>query len=233
MNRRQSVRIPPSPHDKSTIVSLLHKGVVERKETIFPSTFHLEAGDPKSDKFKVLVVGSSSWWKETEEGMPDLEIPVSSFDVARSVVEDYAKGLVGCDMGEKMPGLFFVPGAFTETTVIGYTNPDPECKPNEKTFKDLYNRAKKRQENWFRELILLADIGWARTQGNPLSITDDARYAAEYFGLKNKPWMGDYKSYELSPCKACGELINIAFPICKFCKAVNDPEKAKLIEFAK
>jgi hypothetical protein len=220
LRRRQMIRMPENPHDKSTIVSIVPKAIHEIKPTIFPSDFHIDAA-PAGD-FSILVVGMSSWWKETEEGQPDLEIPHSSVQIAESVIKDYSNGLVGCNMADKMPGLFYVPGDYNKKTIQGYVNP----KTGD-TFKSLMDHAKTRQLAWFKELIHIADVGWARTKGNPLAISDDARLAAEVLGLKNKPWMMDFKAFELVPCKACGELINPAFPVCKHCKAVVDVAKAK------
>ncbi len=64
-----------------------------------------------------------------------------------------------CDMNERMPGLFFLPG--------------------EVGLKDLFDKhkvaldlAKKRQLEFFRALVEAADTMWARTNGNPLSVSD-------------------------------------------------------------
>jgi hypothetical protein len=51
--------------DKSTIVSIYPKEINEVKHTIEPGRFHLKPGKPDSPS--LLVVGSSSWWKEIDE----------------------------------------------------------------------------------------------------------------------------------------------------------------------
>ncbi len=74
----------------------------------------------------------------------------------------------------------------------------------------------------------IADILWARTNGNPLAISDDSRLAAEKLGLTSqKNWMGDFRARELTNCKACGHMINPVYPVCPNCKNVIDEEKAK------
>ena len=77
------------------------------------------------------------------------------------------------------------------------------------------------------ELIRIADILWSRSNGNPLSISNDARLACEELNISSKPWLGDHQTAELVRCVACGSLRNGAYPICQTCKAIADPELAK------
>ncbi|HWY36525.1 MAG TPA: hypothetical protein VNX68_17910 [Nitrosopumilaceae archaeon] len=221
-------RMPVSPYDKSTIVSIYPKLIDEKKHTIYPGRFVIEPGTEKDPS--LLVVGPSSWWKEMEEGQPYLEIPHSSMQIAQSVIMDYCNGIFGCDMGAKMPGLFWVPGKFTKQTITTYV--DPETNVN---YAQLLEKAKAKQRNFFQEIVKLADIMWARSQGNPLTISDDARIGAVALGMDNKPWLQDFKTVTLSPCRSCGELINTAYPVCKHCKAIINEEQAKAmnLQFAK
>ena len=110
-SNRRTIRAPVNPLDKSTVVSILPKPISERKATIQPGTFELPPGS--FDKPSILVVGPSSWWREVDEGQPLLEIPVASVIIADSIVKDYCNGLLACDMGDRMPGLFYLPGIFT------------------------------------------------------------------------------------------------------------------------
>jgi len=75
------------------------------------------------------------------------------------------------------------------------------------------------------KLIEMADSLWARTNGNPLAIPDDARFAARALSL-DKPWIKDFQLVQNIPCIACGALRNPAYPICPSCKMVVDPELA-------
>lgn len=204
---RRSIRTPPNPMDKSTIVSLFPKEINERKPTIEPGVFKIK-GAKKGD-FEVLTVGTSSWWRDITPEEPLLELTNSSIQVADSIVRDFINGLFMCDMGENVPGLFYVQGELTKSQVIA----------NHKDKLDLY---KKRQENWFAELIKAADILWARTNGNPLAISDDMKMAAEYFEMKQKGWMANIVSYELINCKFCGTLMKPGFAVCSTCHHVVD-----------
>lgn len=210
--RRRTVRAPINPMDKSTVISIYPKEINERKHTISPGFFHIDAGSP--EKPTLLIVGPSSWWKEIDEEQPLLEIPNGSVQVADSIVRDYCNGLLGCNMGDCMPGLFWLPGELTIT--------DIQAK-----HKDKFKKALNSQIKYFTALVKLADGLWARTNGNPLVISDDMRLGAKLLNLMNKDWMKDFTMAELVKCSACGSPRNPEFPVCPVCKAVTDPVKAK------
>jgi hypothetical protein len=209
---RRTIRAAVNPLDKSTIVSILPKKISEKKVTIQPGFFEILPGTFENPS--LLVVGPSSWWREMDEGQPLLEIPVSSIQIADSVVRDYSNGLLACNMGDMMPGLFYVPGAHTVDTI-------------KKEFKPLLLNAQATQRKWFMELIRIADILWSRSNGNPLSISDDARLACKEMNITNKPWLGDLQTAELVRCVACGALRNQLYPVCQSCHAIVDADKAK------
>lgn len=219
--RRRTIKAPTNPLDKSTIFSILPKKIEERKHTIDPGLFVIEPGSVTNPS--ILVVGPSSWWKEIDENQPILEISHSSIQVAESVIRDYSNGLIGCDMGENRPGLFFIPGAFHKLEKAKeYKNPD-----NGVTFDMLLKEAERKQRNWYNSLVKLADALWARSNGNPLSVGDDMRMAARELNLVNKDWYKDNISIELVRCKACGSLRNPLYPICPTCKSIDDPKRAE------
>lgn len=210
--KRRTIRAPINPLDKSTVVSIYPKYILERKPTIQPGLFEIQPGS--FEKPSILVVTSSSWWKEIDENQPLLEIAQSSIQVADSIVKDYCNGILACDMGENMPGLFYVPGAHTV----------PEIKA--KHMKEL-EAANIKQKNWFSALVRMADALWSRSNGNPLTISDDMKLAARELNLVNKEWLKDSIAAELVRCNACGHLKNPLYPVCSNCKAISDPAKAK------
>jgi hypothetical protein len=201
--------------DKSTVFSILPKRIEETKHTISPGTFILEPGT--YEKPYALTVGTSSWWKELDPEQPLLEIPVPSLQVADSIVKDYCNGILGCNMNDMMPGLFFLPGEVSVEKLKSEHNP-------------LLDTVKDKQINWFRQLVKMADALWARTNGNPLSIGDDMRLAARELGMDSKEWLGAFQTVEIIRCVACGQMRNPQFPVCPNCKAVIDVEKAKALK---
>lgn len=215
---RRTVRSPDNPLDKCTIFSIYPKEIEEIKPTIQPGKFVIPAGS--YEKPTSLVVGSSSWWKELEEDQPLLEIPVSSIQIADSVVRDYCNGVLGCNMADMMPGLFFVPGELSVTALFT-------------THKDLRDRARAKQINWFTLLVKMADTLWARSNGNPLAISDDMRLAAQELGLRAKEWLQDFQAQEMIKCVGCGSMRNPLFPICPSCHNIIDVELYKKLNIQK
>lgn len=210
--KKRLIRAPVNPLDKSTVVSIFPKKISERYVTIQPGIFEIQPG--RLENPAVLVVGTSSWWKEIDDNQPSLEIPVNSIQIADSIVRDYCNGLLGCNMGDKMPGLFFLPGEWTGERV-------------KKEHPAMLLKYAQFQKTWFLELVRIADTLWSGSNGNPRTISDDARLACRELNIHEKPWLGDLKTAELVRCVACGNLRNPAFPVCPTCKAVADPELAK------
>ena len=56
-NNRRTIRAPINPMDKSTVVSIIPKRIVETKATITPGYFELASGS--FDNPSILVVGPS------------------------------------------------------------------------------------------------------------------------------------------------------------------------------
>jgi hypothetical protein len=211
LNRR-TVRSTPNPIDKSTVVSIYPKEIVETKPTIQPGKFRIAPGS--YDNPSVLVVGMSSWWREVGEEEPLLEIPISSITVADSIVKDWANGIIGANGDDAVPGIFFIPGEFTAEEI-------------KSKHKGLLDRAKARQDNWYRKLLEIADVSWARTNGNPLGISDDMRIAAEMLGKTDRDWYRGVLNTEVATCPACGNINKVGYPVCANCKAIIDPKRAQ------
>ena len=218
LNSRRLIRSVKNPMDKCTIVSIFPKEIDENKHTIEPGKFHIPAGT--FEEPAVLVVGSSSWWKDIDVDQPMLEIPVSSIQIADSVIKDYCNGMLGCNMGDATPGLFFVLGEHKAVEI-------------KMKYKQKLDETKIKQDNWYRALVRLADSLWSRTSGNPLAIWDEMRLAARSLNLNDKVWLKDYQQAELTRCSACGGMRNPLYPICPTCKSIdNSHPEAKNLKFA-
>lgn len=212
LNNRMTMRMPINPMDICTIVSILPKKIVEVKHTIQPGVFIIEKGSYEMPS--LLHVGPSSWWKDPGPESEMIEIPTSSILIADSVINDWASGLDGYVKGQRQPGLFFVPGKKDVAQIFSEHRRELDI-------------AATLQKNWFMALVLVADTLWSRTNGNPRVISNDAKMAAELLNLKNKPWMRDFTAIEMKNCPMCGELWNPAFPMCKNCRTIVDPVRAK------
>lgn len=212
LHNRRTIRAEVNPMDKSTIISIYPRNIDEIKPTIQPGRFKISAGS--IEKPSILVVGPSSWWKDMgDENQPLLEIPNSSIQVANSIVRDYCNGLLACNMVDRMPGLFWVPGEFDLVQALT-------------KHRSKFTEAETKQRNYYTALVSMADTLWARTNGNPLVISDDMRLAARGLGLEGKDWMKDFTMLAMTKCVACGSPRNTLYPVCPTCKAV-DKIKAK------
>jgi len=207
---RRVIRAPINPLDKSTIVSVFPRRITEVKHTIQPGRFVIEPGT--YEKPAILVVGSSSWWKEMDEGQPSLEIPTGSPTIAESVIRDYSNGLLACNMGDAQPGLFYVPGEYDVPGIF-------------ENFPEELETAKARQKNWYAALIEFADVLWAQSDGNPRAISDEMKLAAHDLNLKDKPWLKDFQTMQLENCPVCGQLWNSVYPMCSHCRTIIDKDK--------
>jgi hypothetical protein len=217
--KRRTIRGPINPLDKSTIVSIFPKEINERKCTLQPGQFIIPPGSVKFPK--ILVVGPSSWWRDIDEDQPLLEIPISSIQVADSVVKDYCNGIYACDMATAVPGLFYVPGA---KVVDGQVDEKATLDWIKTDYKGLLDTTESKQKAWYSALVKMADSLWARSNGNPLAVSDDMRMAAKELGLApTKDWMKDFQMVDMVRCKACGTLKNPLYPICAACH-FPDPE---------
>jgi len=199
-------RAPVNPLDKSTVVSIFPKHIVETKPTIQPGIFEIQPGSYENPA--VLVVGPSSWWREIDDDQPLIEIPVWATQISDAIIKDYCNGLLACNMLDCMPGMFHLPGQHTSVNI-------------KKDYKPLLDLALDKQKRWYLALVKLADSLWARSNGNPVAIPDDARLAARSLDLHSKEWLKDYQMVELVRCIACGSLKNPAFPVCPTCKAID------------
>lgn len=205
---RPVIRTLKNPLDICTIISVYPKDVIDNdnKPTIHPNKFHIPAGTIENPSR--LVVKPSSWFRDMNVDQPLIEIAVSSVQIATSVIEDYCKGLFLCDMSDRMPGLFFVPG-------------DVPVKEIKVKYSEMLEKVNKKQNAWFELLVKSADSLWARSMGNPLVIWDEMQMAAERLNYRDKPWMGNIRMQEMVRCVACGSSRNPQFPVCPTCKNVD------------
>lgn len=212
-NNRLTIRGDVNPWDKATVFSIYPQEIVERKLTLYPELFVIPAGKPEAPGR--LVVGTSSWWRDIDPEQPMLEIPVSAVVVADSIVKDYNNSRIGSNMGDAVPGIFYLSG-------------DISIKELVERFAPVLEDAIVKQRNWYNVLVKMADALWARTNGNPLSIPEDCKIAAKELGF-SRDWVQNFIRIEMIPCVACGALRNPNFPICGNCKNVVDKKKAEAL----
>lgn len=216
LQNRNTTRQYINEHDKSSVISIYPVDITEKKVTLQPMTFHIPGGS--LNKPSITLIGSASWWRDINPDEPLLEIPQPSALVAQSVVEDYVIGILGYAKDERSPGLFWLPGIVKEE----------ELKTK---YKAQLDKAVRLQDEWYKELIKMADSIWARTNGNPIAIADLMRIACKESNTE-RAWTRDFSMVTLTKCPACGAPRNPEFPICGSCKTVIDPKKFKELGLA-
>lgn len=220
--RNRTIRAPINPLDKCTVISILPKEIDETKPTIQPGRFIIPPGS--LEKPSLLVVGPSSWWKKVDDDSPLIEIPTGSIQIANSIIRDYCNGLLACDMGGSMPGIFFVPGMLGTNKNGEFDLTLGRLELNQK-YKTELDVAHKKQRMWYSTLITMADTLWVESKGNPIAISSDMRLAAHELGQNTKEWLQDFQATETIRCTACGSLRNPLYPICPTCHTVIDKKK--------
>lgn len=215
---RRMVRHSKNPLDVCTIVSIFPVEIEEYKYTLEQCKYVIPPGS--YEKPSVLVVTGSSWWKDFDFTQPLLEIPVGAMQLSESIIRDYCNGMLGCNMADAMPGLFYVEGRLTSAEI-------------KMKYKQKLDEAQKKQTEWYKILVRLADSLWARTNGVPLSVWEIMRTAARALNLSEKPYLKDQQVAELIRCVACGSMRNPLFPICPTCKSIDHTHpNAKDLKFA-
>jgi hypothetical protein len=153
-------KLPVNPMDRCTIVSLIPKMITEYKATLFPGRFTIPAAKPGD--FEVFVVEPSSYYLPNPNGdrQPPTEVQVNSIELARSIVQDYLVGILECNMNDRVPGLFWIPGEFNKTSILKYVEMANGI-PTGRTFQTMLDEAKQKQKNWYFQIVNLADSLWA------------------------------------------------------------------------
>ena len=213
--------LPRNPADKTTIVSIYPREIVDVKPTLFPSRFVVPAaliGD-----FSLLVIeGASYFIPSMIEKQPPTEVQVNSLALAESILHDSIPSM-NLVTSESRPGVFCINGEWTRKNIKDYKHADG------RSFDELITLARQWQQNYWTSVIDEADFFWSQG-ANPKVIPDDAKLAAKILNLeKVKPWMNNVVASELVPCIACGAMKNPVYPICQVCKTVNDPDKVKAL----
>src|SRR5882672_1617674 len=133
-------RLPTNPMDRCTIVTLIPKIITELKPTLFPGRFIIPAAKPGD--YELYTVEPTSYFiPSINERQPPTEVQVNSVMLAESIVKDYCIGIYECNMTDKMPGIFFIPGEFTRKNIQSYVEVINGV-PTGQTFQTLLDSAK-------------------------------------------------------------------------------------------
>jgi len=213
----------PVDPPKSTLVSIVPFEIREEKPGLIPGTFAIPASVDGSPV--CLVIGQSIHYVFIDEDRGNLRVINPSYYVARSVVNDYNSAQM-CAGPDACPGLFWFLGEWTPEKI-------KKEKPNE------LSEIKRRQYNWFVELVKLADDDWEKTRQH-FCISDTQRFALNAIdptNSKNRPWIiMPQKEQEVDLptqiCPACGSDVPASAVICRYCQYILNQQKYAGMSFA-
>lgn len=204
----------PSPKrsfDVSTVVSILPYPLWEKKPGLNPGDFRIPAAP--EGRFSLLTVERCTHPVYIDENRPRLIVPDPSDAVAQSICIDHKSAVIGFENEIAEPGLDWVSGEFEDLKVFAAQH------------ADILREMDRKQTQWFRALLSIADDDWARYRQHKF-ITELQRTAATRLGQTNRDWLLTYRiEQSLSKCRFCYQQIHPLAIICPSCHGILDQEK--------
>lgn len=212
--------MPKVVEPESTVVSMIHQDIREEKVGLVPSVFLIKAGSMENPSITHIKAAHHFVYLDGDRG--SLPVRDASYEVARSIVEDYTTSQM-CVSDGCFPGLFWLPGKLSLE----------EIKRHE-DFGPILQTVKIAHQRWMLKLTQSADDDFARYQKHNV-VSDFQRKMAEIMHLPQEkhPWMNVANSLESDNCPGCGQLVKPNIAVCPNCKCVLNEEKAALLIFAK
>lgn len=210
----------------ATVFSICPFPVTAHKPGLTPGHFNI-ASCTDVTKPEILKINSATFPVYLDADRGSMRVSCSAHDVARSIVEDYCTSSLGVS-DDARPGLFFIDGTKEKVDI---------------STVHLLEKAKKLQQNWFMNLIKIADDEWQKTHRHA-AISGMQRVAFQEINklreLSNeKPLVREWFIIPVSDevveqvvCPACGAVIVNDPILCPTCKLVRKPEEYKKLQFA-
>ncbi len=192
-----------------TIINLMPLEINESKPHILPSTFKIPPA-PK-DGISVFHVGEGIHYIPSPFDNRSFKQTTNPMEMARSVCDDWRSSHIALGEGAE-PGLFWVEGRLT-------------AKEAEKSCKAQIEVARKKQNQWFQNLVAMADADWNKNH-NMLSISSLQKMAADCLG-QVRPWQQEVGIKVLKDCPFCKASIDPDSVKCFNCKEIVDMVKYK------
>jgi hypothetical protein len=217
----QAPPIIPRERDlRCTVISIVPFVIDETKPGLIPNRYVIPAA---TKDVQILHVGTAIHYVYIDETRGSLQVRTPSFEVAKSIVNDYVNAQLGISE-DAAPGITWVNREITTDDV----KKDPQLKIE-------LARLKIRQNNWFTAICKIADDDWTRYQKHSV-ISDFQRTAAETLGWDNTkhPWMKiPVMELKSAKCPACAMSVSENSIVCPNCKCILDNEKYSKLTFAK
>ena len=158
--------------DISTVISILPFGISERKPGLIPGEYSIPGVKDPTKEVHTLRVGRARFPVYVDEHRPAIIVPEPSDRVCAAIVRDFVTGIAGHDPGKAEPGLAWMRGAFT-----------PE--ETEKKFPAETTQLREFQNNWFVNLVAIADDDWSKLHMRR-SVSSLQKVACRLLGLERE-----------------------------------------------
>lgn len=201
-----------------TVVSFVPFDIFEEKPGLIPGRFAIPASDTKIPQVK-HIPNDIFHYVYLDETRPPLPARDPADEVAKSIVNDFVNSQLGISETAQ-PALFWLPGKITAAEVL-------------MKYKEKCDVVLALQNNWFNNLIKIADDDWTRYQKHTV-ISDFQRRIAGIKGLtaERHPWIDVGQMPQTVSCPACHSPVSPEAAICSVCRAVINKDKAAKFEFA-
>lgn len=196
----------------ATIVSIMPFGFRDEKPGLAPGDFQMKAASPEKPEIHVVKVAQI---RMMDQDYRPFMLDVDHEKVAADVCDCHNKSQIVWN-DDAIPGLFWVKGEHTAEEVV-------------KKFAKEIAEAKRKQDNWFRMIVKIADDDWSKWHQHKY-ISDLQRTAARSLNLERE-WVKDDVNMN-TRCPACQSIISTEAAVCFACKAVVNEEKYKQFKFA-
>lgn len=196
-----------------TVVSLLPIELHEDKPFMLPGTFIVPAA--KYGDIAFLHVEEGIHYIPNplvDEGKPgsSFKTVTPPSEMARSIVEDYVSANIATGE-DAQPGLFWVEGRLVREEILRF-------------YFNQVAEAKRKQDNWFKNLIAMADADFTKNK-NKMSVSDLQRMAARCIGYRAE-WV-DFAGESVKQCPFCTISIPIDAVKCPNCREIVDRDRYK------
>lgn len=207
----------------ATIVSVFQRDIIHKIPGVYPGDYLFPAASPND--FTVTRIPECCFYIDSGQDTPKFPVPQDPSVVAKSIINDIMRANI--EVGpDASPGLFCIDGWIQKAPdLIRQKDIDDYKKQIAVTHADLFTAARRKQENWAKKLVKMADNDWTKTHSHRV-ISDNHIWAATYLGL-NREYTNLEKVQQTVECPACGTMIRPDKAVCFNCKAVVNQELAK------